>query len=507
MSKVRTRIAPSPTGPMHIGNLRTALFNYLYAKKHGGDFILRIEDTDSKREIEGSIDYLKKSLSWLGIEPNEGFEIGGDCGPYIQSKRKDIYKKYVDKLVESGNAYYAFDTPEEIDSMRGMLSSSGVKNTGYSISSRDRMRNSLTLPKEEVDRLISSGEDYVVRFKSPRDEDIRFKDEVRGWVVFNSNHIDDKVIWKSSDKLPTYHLANVVDDHLMGITHVIRGEEWVSSTPLHILLYKAFEWDAPVFAHLPLILGPDGKKLGKRNKYGIPVFALDWIYKDCDDNELEIKGFKEMFYEPEALFNFLTLLGWNPGGNVEIMSLDYMINSFSLDRVNQSGAMFDIVKLNNFNSHYIKSKDSKWIIDKLELSDELKKTLGDDKLSLISKIAVERVTHSNELCGSLNYLFETPNFDDTIKLKNIDEFISVMNIFIGNRFLRKLNSEDWNSENIKSELEQASNSLDIKLGKIMPMLRVALVGGKSGPQLPDIMYIIGIEETVNRIELFLDRIS
>lgn len=503
--KVRVRFAPSPTGALHIGGIKTALVNYLYAKKHGGDFFIRIEDTDSKREVKGSVDYIKNSFEWLGIPIDESPWTGGNYGPYYQSERKDIYKKYVDKLIALGHAYYAFDTKEELDKMRDDLSASGIKNAGYTGVIRERMNNSLTISSEDVNSKISSGEAYVVRFKMPRGEDVKFEDKIRGWVIFNSKDLDDKVIWKSSDELPTYHLANVVDDHLMETTTVIRGEEWLSSTPLHILLYKAFGWEQPEFAHLPLILGPDGKKFGKRNKYGIPAFPMDWTYTDPDGNIESIKGFRELGYEPDALLNFLALLGWNPGGNVEFMSVNEMTSLFSLDRINQAGARFDMVKLNSFNAHYLRSKSTDWIIEKMSIPSN--HGLSAEKLEIIAKMATERAVFAHELPGSVDYIFNEPILEGELKLKNIDDFVKVMNVFIDEDFMSGFDEDEWTIEHIKMELEFISKNVGSEIGKIMPMLRIALTGGKPGPQLADIMYIIGPEKSKIRINALLSKIK
>lgn len=502
MKKVRTRIAPSPTGPMHCGNIRTALFNYLLAKRYGGDFILRIEDTDTKREVSGAKEYLIDSLKWLGITPNEGYGIGGDHGPYIQSERKDIYKKYINTLIESGHAYYAFDTADELSTMRDNLKAAGAINTGYMGVVRDRMKNSISLSAEVVKNKLDAGEPYVVRFKIPRAKEVKFKDEVRGWVTFNTKDLDDKVIWKSSDEMPTFHGASVIDDHLMEISHVIRGEEWVSSTALHVLLYEAFGWEKPVFAHLPLILGPDGKKLGKRNKYGIPVFMIDWTYTDSEGEIHDIKGFREAGYEPDALVNFLSLLGWNPGDDIEHMTMKEMCDSFSLERVNKGGAMFDMKKLNSFNSHYLNNREIVWIIDKINLPKDFTKDMDSEKLCLIAKSAAERAIFAHDLKNKMEYLWNSPTLEGEFKMKNVDEFISVMSVFMSDDF-----SEDWTSENIKLKLESISDSLELSVGKVMPMLRVALTGGKPGPQLPEVMYIIGLEESKSRISALLNKIK
>ena len=507
--KVRVRFAPSPTGPLHIGGVRTALFNYLFAKKHGGDFLLRVEDTDSKREVSGAIKYITDSFKWLGIMPDEGFDIGGDKGPYIQSHRMGIYKEYVEKLIESGHAYYAFDTSEELAKMRADFKAAGIDNTGYAGVVRERMKNSIHMPSEAVEAKLAAGDPYVIRFKMPRNLDIKFEDEVRGWVKFNTKDLDDKVIWKSSDGLPTYHLANVVDDHLMEISHVIRGEEWIVSTPLHILLYNAFDWDIPVFAHLPLILGPDGKKLGKRNKYGIPVFPIDWTYVNPEGETVEVNGFRKAGYEPDAFINYLALLGWNPGGDVEHMSLKEMCDSFSLDRVNKGGAMFDIKKLNSFNAHYLRNWDADSILERVMTEKALMTmNLSDDKLDMIASMAVERAVFANDLREDLlDYLFDAPSLDSEFKTKYVDEFVRVMNVFSDDDFRVDFEDKEWTPEHIRYELEHISAHMSIKMGKIMPMLRVALTGGASGPQLPDVMYVIGPKETKSRINTLLNKIK
>jgi len=502
--KVRVRFAPSPTGPLHCGGVRTAFFNYLFAKRHGGDFLLRVEDTDSEREVDGAVDYIVESFKWLGIMPNEGYGIGGDHGPYIQSERKDIYKKYVDILVESDNAYYAFDTKDELEAMRVRFEAEGV-NGGYTGVVRQHMKNSTTLSKSDVDARMESGEPYVIRFKIPRAENIKFKDEVRGWVTFNTRDLDDKVIWKSSDGLPTYHLANVIDDHLMEITHVIRGEEWVPATPLHVLLYKAFGWDLPVYAHLPLILGEDGKKLSKRHGdiYGYPIFPLTWDYVTHEGKKVHVTGFKDEGYESDALLNFIVLLGWNPKNNVEFMSIKEMAEIFSLEGINKAGAMFDKKKLHNFNAHYVRSRDRDDIINMMsDMPMDFFLDMDYDKLDMISKGAVERAIFAKDLKGSLSYLYNTPTLEGEFKMKNVDEFTSVMSVFISDDFIG-----DWTSISIKEKLESISEGIGLGVGKIMPMLRIALTGGEPGPQLPDVMYIIGEDESVSRIKALLNKIK
>ena len=507
MKKVRVRFAPSPTGALHIGGVRTALFNYLFAKRHGGDFILRIEDTDSRREVKGAVDYVTDSFKWLGIMPNEGYGIGGDHGPYIQSERKDIYNKHIQMLIDSGDAYYAFDTPAELEEMRVLFESEGVSG-GYTGIVRQRMKNSITLPRQDVDARLASGDPYVIRFKIPRAEIVKFNDEIRGWVSFNSRDLDDKVIWKSSDGLPTYHLANVVDDHLMEITHVIRGEEWVSSTPLHILLYRAFGWDAPSYSHLPLILGEDGKKLSKRHgdMYGYPIFPLTWDYVNDKKENVHVTGFRDEGYEADALINFIALLGWNPGDNREIMPLDELIESFSLERVNKGGAMFDKKKLHNFNSHYVRQRHSDWILERMtSMPDEFLFGLTPNKMDLIAKSAVERAVFAHDLKSGMEYLWSTPSLDGELKLKNINEFERVMSVFVDAVDFE--DEKDWAPEYIKHEIGFIADNIGIGVGKVMPMLRLALTGGASGPQLPDVMYIIGPEESRSRIIALLNKIK
>lgn len=469
---------------------------------------MRIEDTDSKREVAGSVDYVYDSLGWLGIKFDESPEKGGSFGPYIQSERSHLYKKYVDMLIESGNAYYAFDTSEELDKMRDDLTAAGIKSAGYTGMVREMMKNSLNMSSSDVKAKIDTGDSYVVRFKMPRGEEVRFKDEIRGWVVFNTNDLDDKVIWKSSDGLPTYHMANVVDDYLMEITHVIRGEEWVSSTPLHVLIYKAFGWEHPIFSHLPLILGPDGKKLGKRNKYGIPVFMLDWTYTDPEGEVVDIKGFREAGYEPDAFINYLALIGWNPGGNVEHMTINEMIDKFSLERVNNSGAMFDLKKLDSFNAHYLRNRHADDIlVNMTSMPDGFLLGLDDFKMDLIAKMAVERATFAKDLKDAMNYLWDAPDLSGEIKTKNVDEFIKVMNVFVAEDFMIDFDEKEWTIEHIRMELESITTNIGSTVGKIMPMLRIALTGGVPGPQLPEIMYIIGPRETKSRIDALLNKIK
>ncbi|HSG31942.1 MAG TPA: glutamate--tRNA ligase family protein, partial [Thermodesulfobacteriota bacterium] len=355
---------------------------------------------------------------------------------------------------------------------------------------------------------LDAGDPYVIRFKIPRAEEVKFKDEVRGWVVFNTKDLDDKVIWKSSDGLPTYHLANVVDDYLMEISHIIRGDEWISSTPLHVLLYRAFGWELPIYAHLPSVLGPDGKKLSKRHaeKYGFPIFPIDWSYKNEEGNDVNILGFREAGYEPDALLNFLVLLGWNPGNDVEHMTLDEMGSLFNLDRVNKAGAMFDMKKLESFNSYYLSTRDTNWILDRMDIL-PFGHGFSLKKLDMIAKMATERAMFASDLKNSMDYIFAKPSLDGDFKIKNLEDFEKVMEIFVSEKFMLDFDDCDWTVEHIKEELESISINRGTTIGKIMPLLRVALTGGKSGPQLPDVMYILGAEETKTRVNSLLAKLK
>lgn len=510
IKKVRTRIAPSPTGPVHIGNLRTALFNYLFAKKHGGEFLLRIEDTDQHRFVAGAEKYIIDSLSWLGISLDDGVNPDGTA-KYRQSERE--YRSFAQKLIDSGHAYYAFDSSEKIEAMKKTFEAAGVSNPGYTYATRGVMENSLTLSKEEVDKRLADGVPYVIRFKTTADKIIEFNDSVKGLITFNSSVMDDKVLFKS-DGLPTYHLANIVDDHLMEITHVIRGDEWLPSTPLHVMLYDAFGWDKPEFCHLPLILGPDGSKLSKRHgdKYGFPVFPMTWDYVNENNEFVHITGFKDENYEPDALVNFLALIGWNPGGDREFMSIDEMVDLFSLDRINNSGGMFDIEKLKNFNAYYLRSRDDDELFGKYILPN-LKKTIKDvdkfinektynvSELKKIISIAKERSTFNTELYNKVSYFFEPIVLSDDVVLKNDYEFRNVMTeIWNEYRATFTFSSIDnWKAENINNALETKCNEKGFKLGKILPDLRMALTGGLPGPHLHEVMEILGFDESWSRI--------
>lgn len=494
--KVRVRFAPSPTGGLHIGGVRTALYNYLFAKKHNGDFLLRIEDTDTTRLVPGAEEYIINSLKWAGIVPNDGIDSNGKA-MYRQSERE--YKSYVNILIEKGFAYYAFDTDEELKEIREKHEKSG-KSFSYNTYSRMTLKNSLTLSVDEVKTRIDRGDKYVVRFNTPKNREVKFFDHIRGNMIVKSGNIDDKVLLKS-DGIPTYHLANIVDDHLMEITHVIRGEEWLPSCPLHVLLYEAFGWEAPEFVHLPLILAPDGSKLSKRKakEYGFSVFPLSWTEKDENGNEVTTAGYKEEGYDTEAFINFLALLGWNPGNDIEIMSMDEMVNSFDFSRINKAGARFDIKKAKWFNSVYLRKKDPKDLISFLDIKD---KKYSEEKLIEIVKAGIERVDFAKDLNNAVTYFFEEPNFDNDFKLKNEEEFKIILKALLS---VFEIELEDkkieWNVDNIKYNIHEVCDKNNIKIGKIMPDLRITLCGGKPGPELPTIMFILGKEETINRLRM------
>ncbi|MCP3660736.1 MAG: glutamate--tRNA ligase [Bacteroidetes bacterium] len=502
MNKIRVRFAPSPTGPQHIGGIRTALYNYLFAKKNRGDFILRIEDTDQKRFVEGSQKYLLKAFEWLNIKPDEGINIGGKYGPYKQSERKDIYKKYIDILLKKDLAYYAFDTPQELDEMRKRLQEAKVAAPQYNAVSRMTMKNSLTLPKDEVEQKLNSGEKYVIRIKVPQKQSIKFKDEIRGWINIKTDVLDDKVLMKS-DGMPTYHFANVVDDHLMKITHVIRGEEWLPSTPIHILLYKYFEWEEPVFAHLPLILKPDGVgKLSKRaaDQAGFPVFPLNWIDPETKEKS---EGFKESGYLPEAIINFLAMLGWSPGDNRELFTIDQLIKEFSLERINKAGVKFDIKKVNWFNQEYLKRKEPIIFVNYLKTKIPTAKEKYSDKLlEEICDLLKDRLIFLKDLISETKFFFKKPiSYDKKLikKLLNEDSIPTLMKIADAFDSLTF-----FEAPYIKEAFLKIIEDKELKLGKILPVLRLAITGLGSGPDLSKVIYILGKKESLERLDKFLD---
>ena len=502
--KVRVRFAPSPTGPLHIGGVRTALYNYLFAKQHGGDLILRIEDTDSQRFVPGAEEYIIESFKWLDIRFDEGVGYGGDYGPYRQSERKEIYRKYVDQLLEAGLAYIAFDTPEELDAKRKEL-----PNFQYDASTRMQMRNSLTLNVDEVKSIIDEGNRYVIRMKIEPNEDVHVQDIIRGDVVFNSSIIDDKVLFKSADNLPTYHLANIVDDHLMEITHVIRGEEWLSSAPLHVLLYRYLGWadTMPSFAHLPLLLKPEGGgKLSKRDgdRLGFPVFPLEW--HDPKSGEMS-SGYRESGYLPEAVINFLALLGWNPGNDQELMTMDELIRLFDLNHCSKSGAKFDYEKGKWFNHQYIQKRGDKDIAEMFVPTLEKHGIHGAD-ISYVEKIAgmmKERVNFAHELWEQTYYFFVAPTeFDEKTRKKRwkedsaeqLSELVEVL------RACEPFDVEGT-EEIVKAWIEQKGYNL----GNIMNAVRLTLVGQGIGPQIFHITEAIGKEETIRRINFAIEKLQ
>tara|TARA_Y100001954_G_scaffold230573_1_gene278373 strand:- start:286 stop:1818 length:1533 start_codon:yes stop_codon:yes gene_type:complete len=501
MSKpVRVRFAPSPTGPLHIGGVRTALYNYLFARKNNGKFILRIEDTDQSRYVEGAEDYILNSLKWCGFDLDEGPNVGGDFGPYRQSERKDIYKEYVQKLLDSGNAYYAFDTEEELEEMRKKMKEAGHPSPQYNNITRSNMKNSLSLSKEDVQSRINNGDKYVVRANIPRNEVVKFEDKIRGWVSFNTNFLDDKVLYKS-DGMPTYHLANVVDDYLMNISHVIRGEEWLPSAPLHVLLYKflGLEEFVPVYCHLPLILNPEGKgKLSKRDgdRLGFPVFPLEW--KDSKQ-EISISGYKESGFLPEAFVNMLAFLGWNPGDSKEIFSIKDLINTFSLERVNKSGARYNFQKMLWYNQQYLRSKTDEELVfmakDFISKSD----ITHDDKYILkATSIIKERITFAHDILSEGAFLFFPPqSYDEkTVRKKWNSESILHVNSLIEK--IKQVN--DFNAVNVEKMFHEYLKANEVGFGRVMPALRLAITGLGMGPSMFLIMELLGKKEVLSRLD-------
>lgn len=506
-TKVRVRFAPSPTGALHMGGVRTALFNYLFAKQHGGDFLLRIEDTDQTRFVPGAEEYIIESLKWCGLIPDEGLSFGGDCGPYRQSERKDIYKQYADQLVESGNAYYAFDTPEDLNTLRAEAEAN--KNTfSYDLHTRGNLVNSLTLSKEEVKERIANSDNWVIRFKMPENVEVVEEDLIRGTVKFNTNTLDDKVLYKA-DGMPTYHLANIVDDHLMRISHVIRGEEWLPSMPLHILLYRAFGWSdtRPKFAHLPLILKPTGKgKLSKRDgdKMGFPVFPLEW--KDPESGEM-FHGYKEDGYFPEAFLNMLALLGWNDGSDQEFFSMDELIEKFSLDRVVKSGARFNPDKAKWFNHHYMQQQSNEKLVEAFQAILAKQGIENKDTALLIRIISLvkERCEFAHDLWEQGSYFFQAPTeYDEKTVQKKWKEDSAAKLTDIMAVFKTVTN---WKAESIKESFSNFMNEKEWGFGVVMVPIRLALVGSSQGVDLFDICEIIGQEETLNRIQTAINKLG
>ncbi|MBR5929799.1 MAG: glutamate--tRNA ligase [Prevotella sp.] len=493
--RVRVRFAPSPTGALHIGGVRTALYNYLFAKQHNGDLVFRIEDTDSSRFVPGAEEYIIESFRWLGIKFDEGVSFGGKYGPYRQSERRAIYKKYVDQLLADGKAYIAFDTPEELETKRNE-----IKNFQYDAHTRGMMRNSLTLPKEEVEQLVSDGKQYVVRFKVEPGEDVHVNDLIRGDVVIKSDILDDKVLYKSADELPTYHLANIVDDHLMEISHVIRGEEWLPSAPLHVLLYRAFGWTdtMPQFAHLPLLLKPDGKgKLSKRDgdRLGFPVFPLEW--HDPKTGEVS-NGFREQGYFPEAVINFLALLGWNPGTEQELFTLEELVEQFDISKCSKAGAKFDFQKGIWFNHEYILKKSDDEIAQlfaPIVGGNGVEESL--ERVTQVVHMMKDRVSFVKELWPLCSFFFIPPTeYDEkTVKKRWKEDSAQVMTELA--EVLEGIN--DFSVEGQESVVMAWIEQKGYKLGDVMNAFRLALVGIGKGPGMFDISAFLGKEETLRRL--------
>ncbi|WP_281636798.1 glutamate--tRNA ligase [Flavobacterium marginilacus] len=499
---VRVRFAPSPTGPLHIGGVRTALFNYLFAKKNGGTFYLRIEDTDQNRFVPGAEEYIMEALEWLGIAPEETVEKNEKFGPYRQSERKHLYKQYADQLIESGNAYYAFDTAEALDAHRKQHEAEG-KTFIYNHHNREKLDTSLVISKEETAKRIANNEDYVIRFKTPQNETLHLQDIIRGEVKFETGLLDDKVLYKS-DGMPTYHLANIVDDHLMETSHVIRGEEWLPSMPLHVMLYRAFGWEAPEFAHLPLILKPIGNgKLSKRDgdKMGFPVFPLEWKTEEGVSS-----GYREKGFFPETVVNFLSLLGWNDGTDKELFSLEELTQAFDLKRVHKAGAKFDPEKNKWFNHQYLMQKEDSVLAEEYSKIIELKHLNRHYSLNEMTKIISlikDRADFISDFWEMSDFFFIAPTAYDEKASKNwkaetpalMQELISVLEEIT-----------DFTSLNIETIVKDWMTKNEIGMGKVMQPFRLSLVGALKGPHLFDIVEVIGKEETVSRIQKAISRI-
>ncbi len=505
--KIRVRFAPSPTGPLHIGGVRTALYNYLFAGKHNGDFILRIEDTDLARYIKGAESYIIEALKWCGITWNEGPGSGGNYEPYRQSERKEIYEKFISILLEKGHAYYAFDTPAEIEAMRNKIESENLGNPQYESVTRKFMCNSLTLSPAETEQRIKSGKPYVIRALIPGNEQVHFSDIIRGKLKVNTLTLDDKVLLKA-DGLPTYHLANVVDDHLMKISHVIRGEEWLPSTPLHVLLYRFFGWEKqmPEFAHLPLILKPDGKgKLSKRDgeRLGFPVYPLMW--KDPETGEVS-NGYRESGYFPEAFVNTLTLLGWNPGTEQEMFSIDQLMQEFSLENVGKAGARFNPDKAKWFNHQYLLKKSSRDIAKEfIKIVRKKNHDVSYDKLTEIVALVKDRVNFVHEMWDQAFFFFEPPKTfnEKTLKKKWKEKTPEILD-----KVLEILSGiEPFNAPEISKVLNDFMQRYDVSAAILMTGLRICLVGDAKGPDIKEIMAILGREEVIKRIEFALKTIK
>ena len=503
MSKVRVRFAPSPTGPLHLGGVRTALYDYLFAKNQGGDFVLRIEDTDTARYVEGAEEYIMQSLEWCGITPDESPKHGGKYGPYRQSERRDIYDKYTGQILKTDYAYLAFDTPQDLEKIRAEYEAKGEV-FSYNYLTRSNLKNSIALSESEVQELINAKVPYVVRFKMPIDRNIQLEDIIRGKFSVNTNTLDDKVLVKN-DGMPTYHFANIIDDHEMEITHVIRGEEWLPSMPLHVLLYEAMGWKAPEFAHLSLILKPEGKgKLSKRDgaKFGFPVFPMNFYDEATGET---YKGYKDEGYLPEAFVNFLALLGWSPSDDKEILTLEEMAKEFDLHKVHKAGARFSKEKAEWFNHQYLQKKSNEEILEIFKNLEETKNiNLSDEKLLKIISLMKERATFVKDIYLQGKFFFEAPTSYDEKAVKKAwnEETASIMK-----ELSEKLNNSEFKADVLKEEIHHFVEEKGLGFGKVMMPLRLSLVGELKGPDVPDLLEILGKEESVKRINSTIENLK
>lgn len=499
---VRVRFAPSPTGPLHMGGVRTALYNYLFARKHGGEFLLRIEDTDQARYVPGAEEYIQQALDWCGLTPDASPWKPGADGPYRQSERKELYRQYADQLIAADKAYYAFDSSEELEAMRERLKAAGSAAPAYNAVTREHMKNSLSLSADDVKARLDAGEPYVVRLKVPRHHEVRFEDVIRGWVVVQSSHIDDKVLFKS-DGMPTYHLANIVDDHLMRITHVIRGEEWLPSAPVHVLIYEAFGWERPIFAHLPLILKPDGNgKLSKRDgdRLGFPVFPLDW--QDPTSGE-KSSGYRERGYYPPAFINMLALLGWNPGGDIELMSMADMIKYFDLSRVHKGGAKFDPDKTKWFNQQYLRMRPDAELGAQLQTKLEAKGiTTSLERATAAAVLLKERATFVEDMLEG-SYLFTSGSplanngdADAELKKRWKPELAPALQAFT--KQVEALPT--FSAAAIEAAFNEVIKEHALKIGQLMPLYRLFVAGSMQGPGMFAVSELLGKEEVVLRLK-------
>lgn len=505
-NKMRVRFAPSPTGYLHIGGMRTALYNYLLAKKQGGQFLLRIEDTDRSRYVEGAEEYILDSLKWAGIEPDESIIHEGEHGPYRQSERKELYQRHAQMLIESGHAYYAFDTSEELEKLRADLKEEGGSIQQYNAATRERMKNSYTLSAEEVQSRIENGDKYVIRMNIPADEQITFYDNIREEVSFDSNLLDDKILFKS-DGMPTYHLANVIDDHLMEISHVIRGEEWLSSTALHVALYKAFSWEdtIPEFSHLPLILKPEGKgKLSKRDgdKHGFPVFPLEW--ENTEMGKMQ-PGYREIGFLPVAFNNMLAFIGWNPGTEQEIFTMDELIEAFSVDRVQKGGGRFDFEKAKWFNQQFILSMNEAELASYIHpyLADE--QSISEEQIESVLPYVKERMHLLTDFWGQSSFYFKAPTeYDEKMSRKKYkadkkDKYEALCSMLAA--------LENFDSEHIESSVKAFLEEHELGFGAVLPIFRLVLTGSMKGASVFDIASYIGQEETISRFNKGLSHLE